>query len=281
MTTRSLFRLRAALSLGLLAYLLAGCGAKVEPTGYFSSYQPFNVVDQRNVKLRGGPDLQALARVQSIGRSPDDEPRPVFSPTLQKSTDASTRILVIVIPPPDWKAGDAYTGQAREQLQRELRNALYYWTGETYPAPTMFRYHLLPDDPLTVKARPVYVRTAITRVKKGFPPARTPLIAFLGLGAVSVQVEGEVREGAPDGPTLAQFAVRTRQSGVPTGGFFDGFLYGLSIYPKAYSNLYCLRLGLNECAWRTLNNLKLLVPGPAPPAPSEASVQETSPSGEP
>jgi len=280
---RSLARPLLPFLLGLSLLLAAGCSPKLVPTGTLDSYDSFNLVDRRDVKMRTGLDREALETFfNERGIAP---PSDTSASTTQKKNSAvstaspdstSTRSLVFVIQPVKWAAGAVYTGENREALLGTARESLLYWTGRNYPYPVIYRYGLLPNDPLLYRADVVFIESILTDVRKGFAPVRHPILSWLNLGAVSVQLEGCLHHGTPSGPVLAEFAVRSRTNGAPGGGdsgveaFFNGFFWGLGVYPKMYSNLYCIKFALNETGFKLLPRIKDFIP-PPPSASTEPS----------
>jgi hypothetical protein len=173
--------------------------------------------------------------------------------------------LLFVIQPPGWQAADSLDEKDREDLRRTLRERFYTWVGRVYPYPTLMRYNLLPDDPLLRKARCVFLESCVTHAGKGFGPAR--YIVGYGLGSVSLQVEGRLREGSPSGPVIGEFVIRVRHHGYPR----------LFWNPKVFSSLYCLRHAANESSWHLMRQLKIILPGPAaPPGWEPYSLEEAT-----
>lgn len=247
------FRLGVPL-LGLL--VAAGCVPRAVPTGYLQSYEGFDVTDYRDLKFRRGPDLDLL---DSIRREV------TWDGSLPAEDGATTKMLLFVIQAPGWQAADTLGDKDRDELLRTLRERFYTWVGRVYPYPTLMRYNLLPDDPLLRKARCVFVESCITHAGKGFGPAR--YIVGYGLGSVSLQVEGRLREGSPSGPVLGEFAIRVRHHGYPR--FFWN--------PKVLSSLYCLKHAANETSWHLMRQLKIILPGPAgPPGWEPYSLEEAT-----
>lgn len=270
--------LRRSLPFIAAALMLAGCAPKVAPTGELASYTGFDFVDRRDVKIRRGPDLEALKGLEHRAAETGTESGAATAPTAAADRP-TTRLLVFVVEPVKWSAGDRYEGEDRESLQRTARESLLYWIGRNYPYPVIYRYGLLPNDPLLHKADVVFVDSTITDIRTGFAPMRFPLLAILNLGAVSIQLEGCLRRQSPSGPAIAEFAVRSRTNGGPEAGgsnssaFFRGFFWGLGVYPKMYSNVYCLNFGSNVNGYKLLPHLSRLIPPPPQPETKEAKKQ--------
>ena len=251
-------RMALAASTGLL---LVACAPKVQPSGLISTSGTFDFADDRDVKIRRGPDVSALEQVRKVWEAPTagdagatSPGAEVSSPTLSGATSfydpASTKTLIFVIEYPGWGAGDALTGEDRVRLVLKLRQELEAFTRAFYDSPVLIRYFLLPDDPLASKSYPIYVESMVTQIGTGFGPARH--VIGYGLGRTSIQVEGRFRVGSPKGPTLAEYAVRATHSGNP--------MNGLNV--KVYSASYCLQFAVEEAAYKVMNRIKDLIPPP-------------------
>lgn len=271
--------------------MLAACSPKVVPTHYHSDYASFNVRKTRGAKMRSMPLAAEVARglewAPTVPPKPGDSastttlpltanptPTPLAMPsanevvtspaelqtTITLASDSPTTAsaktgLVLVFRPTVWDTprtgGLSLLDQS--ELRRTVRDRLYTWAGRAYPPPVYMRYDLLPGDPLLRKGRAIYIESAITDLKGG----NALLRYFVGYGAGSVvlQIEGRVRADRPDGPILAEYALRIPHNGYPQMGW----------NLKSFSDLYCFQHASNQASYEFFKGLRSILPPPPMP----------------
>lgn len=218
-----LLRLPALPFLLLVVLALAsGCASKVRPVGQLAGgYENFNALDRKNIKIRLNeePDrsyepmlLSAKEKRRMVKRG-----EPIPTPASLGLDPATSQVLLLVIAPPQWTAKHPFDDKRVEELSFTLRERLYRYMLREYPHPVRVRYAYAPQEGRVTGHRIVTLTSRITEVKGGNAVLRY-LVGF-GLGAVRVQIEGELMERTADGEVvLGEYVMRTWHTGYAQNG---------------------------------------------------------------
>jgi len=169
------------------------------------------------------------------------------------------RPILFIVNRPEWDAVIRLDEADEEDVLFTLRERMYRYLLRNYPHPTRVRYAYLPDDKIIKEYRVVEIDSKVTHVTKGNGFLRF-MIGY-GLGAVTLQYEGSMKEIHPGEEFIGAFALRQRHAAYPNG----------FINTSVFKDAYCMRYA----AEALVHELTLNLPKAFPPVqkPDEASVE--------
>ncbi len=236
--------------------LSTACSSRIRPVGTWGAASAtFGDIQRKDLRLAMEgrqedtwkpfyPSPAQLAVIKASGEGAH------FPPPLPRGLDARTsQPMLLVIAEPQWAAPPVMQQDDRDEVRFVLRERLYRYALRAYPHPVRVRWAYDPRDPLTRNHRIVTLQTRITDVGTGNGLARY-LLGF-GLGAASVQFEGEFLEGAVERHPIGAFVVRTAHAGYSQWG----------MNPQVYLASYCAKYAIESGVWKVMEHLPEHLPG--------------------
>jgi len=255
--------------MGTLSALLifsTGCSTKIRPVGDIAKRSDsFTTVNQPAIRISiAEPQDQTfaglyLSKAQLTALAKSGEPIP--TPTSLGLDTSTSQPLLLIIAPTEWKTALKMDEDDREEILFTTRERLYRYLLRAYPHPVRVRWAFDPRDPLLAGYRVVTVSSRITNVGTGESFSRY-LIGY-GLGATSVQIEGELMEGIDEKTLLGEYVVRGRHGGYSQSGW----------NPDVFLASYCCKYAVDEAIANFTGELPAHLPGarPVPPGTNTRS----------
>jgi hypothetical protein len=260
-------RIAAVTLLGALLISSSACATKIRSTGDIAKRSDsFTTVNQPAMRFNiAQPQDQTFAplylsktQIEALTKSK----QPVPTPTSLGIDTSTSQPLLLIVAPSEWKTSLKMDADDREEILFTTRERMYRYLLRAYPHPVRVRWAFDPRDPLLNGYRVVTVTSRITNVGTGESFSRY-LVGY-GLGATSVQVEGELLEGIEEKSLLGEYVVRARHGGYSQSGW----------NPDVFLASYCCKYAVDEAIANFTGELPAHLPGarPVPDAPNTRSI---------
>lgn len=247
-------RIAAVSLMGALLISSTACATKIRPAGEIAlRSNSFETVNQPAMRINiAQPQDQTfaplyLSRAQIEALTENDEPVP--TPTSLGIDTSTSQPLLLIIAPSEWKTSLKMDADDREEILFTTRERMYRYLLRAYPHPVRVRWAFDPRDPLLSGYRVVTVTSRITYVGTGESFSRY-LVGY-GLGATSVQIEGELLEGIENKSLLGEYVVRARHGGYSQSGW----------NPDVFLASYCCKYAVDEAIANFTGELPAHLPG--------------------
>lgn len=246
----------------LCLLIATGCShPSVHATGFLSDYDSFNAIDESGFKLRLTEEQDKSIDQYFLTKPEQKEYTEKHQTVPNAEADGvnleDARPVLFIVAKPVWRAPIRLKVEEEDEVLFTVRERLYRYLLRAYPHPVRVRYAYTPGDPLTKNDRVLTVSSAVTDIKKGSGFWR--YVIGYGVGAVELQLEGQIIEGPEEGggKVVGEYAIRKRHGGYP-----NGFLN-----PSVMQVPYCLKYAAEAAIDELAKGIRKSIPAAEPSAP--------------